>query len=254
VVGTFSERAFSRRSAWLAQSLGMRIRLTIAVLVALLAGPVSADQTFAYVATMSGARVGEAHVTVAEEADRYLIFGRAWSTGLADFFARFRSSFVARGRIVDGAPLVDEYRLSQRDKARTRELNVASGVVTEIRDGRLRPEHAAPPEPDMLTALFLRTSAAPNGSPNGDACVTTTAFHTGKHSYRLELRSMHTADMDDALVSYSGPAVRCEYVVTDDDDERSSATVWLADIAGLFVPVRAELDGGFNAGLYLASN
>ena len=219
----------------------MRIKLTSAVLAAALAGPVAADQTFAYVATLSGAPVGEARVTVAEAADRYLIFGRAWSTGLADLFASFRSSFFASGRIVDGTPLVDEYRLSQRDSERSRDLRVASGRLTEVKDGRVR-ERAAPPGPDMLTALFLP----------GD-CASATGFHTGKHSYQLELRSMRPAQMSDTS-SYSGPATRCEYSVTDDEAERSHATVWLAEVAGLVVPVRAEFTGGMNAGLYLAAD
>src|SRR5262245_16752965 len=218
----------------------MRSMLAIALLCTL-SVRVFADQTFDYVATVSGARVGEARVTVTEAEGHYLIRGRAWSVGLLEMLSGFRSWFFARGRIVDGQPLVDVYQMSQRDRSRSRELRVEAGRVTEIRDGRAKPDRDAPDGLDMLSALFL---------PGG--CAATTGFHTGKHAYVLELLSAVPANVQGGEV-YSGDALRCEYFVTDDEDDRSRATVWLADVGGLTIPVRAELSGAMNAGLFLAT-
>ena len=200
-----------------------------------------AEQTFDYVAYVSGARVGEARVTVSEAQGHYLIRGRAWSVGLLEMLAGFRSWFFARGRIVDGQPFVDVYQMSQRDRSRTRELRVEGGRVTEVKDGRAKPERDAPRGLDMLSALFL---------PGG--CAATTGFHTGRHAYVLELLSAVPTNVRGDAV-YSGDALRCDYFVTDDEDDRSRATVWLAEVGGLTVPVRAEFTGGMNAGLYLAT-
>jgi hypothetical protein len=171
------------------------------------------ELTLLYTASVAGAPVGEATVTVAVEDGRYRVTGDARSNNWLHAFTDWRNVFEADGLLADGARTASRFAYTETDRNKTRHLVMEDGVIRVTKNGRRRPERPAPPFLDVVSALFVAPRCAPDQT-----------LQTGRHVYRLS-RLEH------------GPGL-CRYVVVDDDDETFEFTLSLGRRGGLIVPTR----------------
>ena len=215
------------------------MRRIVAVALLLAAGPLSAQEaTFGYDAYVGGAKVGGAEVKIDKGVANYAISGSAWTIGVLNFMTRWQSIFSAAGRIDDNGPITDTYSLIERARDKVKELFLADGHLTYVKNGRTRTPQA-PSSVDLLSALFVTPSCAAAGSE----------VHNGKDLYAVKLtqQEMLTATAQD------GATERCVFEVRDSDNEHINATIWLGRVNGLTVPLRLDLAGALEGTLKLRS-
>jgi hypothetical protein len=205
----------------------------LATLLASAAVPAFAT-TLDYDAYVGSSRVGGAEVVIDRASDTYLIRGRLWAEGLYRWLTNWRTQFEAMGRFVEGTPIADSYSHTEQAKDKIKEVSLANGALTYVRNGEVRP--LAPPHSklDLVSALFL---------PNG--CETSSDVHTGKDSYLVRLKRA------EALPGSGAARLRCDFEVRGQDDERIDAVVWLGVVDGLTVPIRLDLRGALEGTLKL---
>lgn len=185
------------------------------------------EVTLRYVASVAGAPVGEATVTVALQDGGYRVTGDARSNNWLQGFTDWRNEFEAAGRVDDGGPAPRRFGYLETDRDKSRHLVIEDGVVRVVKNGRQRPERPAAPFPDVVSALFVAPRCAPDQT-----------VQTGRHVYRLA-RLAH------------GPG-RCRYVVLEDDDESFEMTLTLGRRDGLIVPTRIVVEAWLKARIELA--
>lgn len=195
--------------------------------------PVSAT-TLDYDAYVGAAKVGGAEVVIERADDTYQIRGKAWAEGFFEWLTEWRSRFSAVGRFVEGLPVADGYSLIELAKDKAKEISLADGTVTYVKNGRTKQTPPPASKLDLLSALFM---------PNG--CETSSEIHNGKDEYSLRLTRVETVSGAD------GAALRCDFEVRDAEDERIEASVWLGVVDGLTVPVRLDLRGALEGTLKL---
>lgn len=203
-------------------------------LAMLLLSPIAAHATTTldYDAYLAGAKVGGAVVTIERSAESYTIQGKAWSTGFLRLITKWRSYFSASGNLDHGRPVAQEYGFIEKARNKIKEIFMRDGEIHYTKNGRERRPQVDPTHTDLLSALFM---------PNG--CGTQSSVHNGKDYFRLTL----TAEHSDAN------GMRCEYLVIDEDDELTRATIWLGIVDGLLVPTRMDFEGAMQGSLRLKS-
>jgi hypothetical protein len=215
----------------------MRCALVVALL--LVAGPLSArETTLGYDAYVRGAKVGGAEVTIEKNAASYAISGSAWTIGMLNFVTRWQSIFSATGRLEDTGPITDRYSLVERARDKVKELLLADGHLTYVKNGHTRTPQA-PSSLDLLSALFVTPGCAAAGSE----------MHNGKDLYAVKLTHQETLPAS----THNGATERCDFEVSDSDNERIDATIWLGVVNGLTVPLRLDLAGALEGTLKLRS-
>lgn len=205
----------------------MRCALIVALLLA--AGPLSArETTLGYDAFVGGAKVGGAEVTIEKDTASYAISGTAWTIGLLNFITQWQSIFSAAGRIEDTGPVADSYSLIEHARDKVKELFLADGHLTYVKNGRTRTPQA-PSSLDLLSALFVNQGCAAAGPQ----------VHNGKDLFAVKLTHQETL----AAARHNGATERCDFEISDSDNERIDATIWLGQVNGLTVPLRLDLAG-----------
>jgi Protein of unknown function (DUF3108) len=213
----------------------MRFALVITLL--LVAGPLSARETkLGYDAFVGGAKVGAAEVTIEKDTASYAISGSAWTIGVLNFVTRWQSIFSATGRLGEQGPTTDRYSLVERARDKVKELFLEDGHLTYVKNGHMR-NPVAPSSLDLLSALFVTPGCAAAGSE----------VHNGKDLYAVKLTRRETL----AASTDNGATERCEFEVSDSDNERINATIWLGQVDGITVPLRLDLAGALEGSLKL---
>ncbi len=214
----------------------MRAAVFTALLIA--AAPVMAQQTtLGYDAFIGGAKVGAAEVKINTEDARYEISGRAWAVGFFNLVTQWQGVFSSTGRIADRGPVNDGYRYIERTRNKVKELTLSDGQLTYVKNGHVRSPRA-PTSLDLLSTLFVSRNCASAGAK----------VHNGKDQFSLRLTGQQTVSS-----SNNDATERCTFVVSNPDNERIDATVWLEHIDGLTVPVRLDLAGALVGSLRLQS-
>jgi len=214
----------------------MRRTILIALLVA--ASPVCADQTtLGYDAFVAGTKVGAAEVNIQTNDSRYTISGKAWSVGVMNFVTQWQGKFSSQGRLGNEGPVNEAYRFVEQARDKVKELVLADGHLTYVKNGEKRSPRA-PTSLDLLSALFL----------SGDCAAAGSQVHNGKDPFSLKL-----THRESLTGSKSGATERCTFEVQNKDHERIDATVWVGQIDGLTVPVRLDLAGALEGTLKLHS-
>ncbi len=212
----------------------MRRRLLLILLFA--AGPLSAQEaTLGYDAFVRGAKVGGAQITVEQGSTGYAISGNAWTIGVLNFLTRWQSMFSATGRLEASGPVTDRYSFIEHARNKVKELFLADGELTYIKNGESR-NREAPTSVDMLSALFATS----------DCAAASAEIHNGKDLYAVKLTEREALSSAE-----NGATERCVFELSDADDERIDATVWLGEVNGLIVPLRLDLIGALEGTLKL---
>lgn len=215
------------------------MRRAAAIALLLVAGPLSAHETtLGYDAYVGGSKVGGAEVTIEKGVANYAISGNAWTIGALNFLTRWQSIFSAAGRIDDAGPITDTYRWVERARDKVKELFLAEGHLTYVKNGRTKTPQA-PSSVDMLSALFVTPGCAAAGPE----------VHNGKDLYAVKLKHREIL----AATAQGGATERCVFEVSDSDNERINATIWLGTVDGLTVPLRLDLAGAVEGTLKLRS-
>lgn len=224
------------------------MRRTVAIALLLVAGPLSAREdagllsargtTLGYDAYIGGSKVGGAEVTIEKGTANYAISGSAWTIGMLNFVTRWQSIFSAAGRIGDTGPVTDTYSLVERARDKVKELFLSDGHLTYVKNGHTRTPQA-PTSVDLLSALFVTPGCAAAGSE----------VHNGKDLYAVRLTQRETL----TATVQGGATERCVFEVSDSDNERIDATIWLGNVDGLTVPLRLDLAGAVEGTLRLRS-
>lgn len=215
------------------------MRRAVAIALLLAAGPLSAHETtLGYDAYIGGAKVGGAEVTIDKGVANYAISGTAWTIGALNFITQWQSIFSAAGRFEDNSPVTDTYSLIERARDKVKELFLADGHLTYVKNGRTRTPQA-PSSVDLLSALFVTPGCAAAGSQ----------VHNGKDLYAVKLTKQETL----TATTLGGATERCVFEVSDADNERINATIWLGLVDGLTVPLRLDLAGAVEGTLKLRS-
>ncbi len=213
------------------------MRSAILATLLFVAAPAFAQHTtLGYDAFVGGAKVGAAEVKIETDETRYLISGKAWTVGILNFVTQWQSMFSSTGRLADKGPITDGYRFVERARDKVKELLLSNGQLTYVKNGRVKsPE--APTSLDMLSALFVSHD-----------CSAASEIHNGKDQFSLKL-----TDHRSIASSNDGATERCTFQVSNKDNERIDATIWLGQIDGLTVPVRLDLAGALEGTLKLQS-
>jgi hypothetical protein len=214
------------------------MRSVIVATLILTATPAWAQQTtLGYDAFVGGAKVGAAEIKIEKDDARYEISGKAWTVGVLNFVMQWQGMFSSTGRLADNGPINDGYRFVERARDKVKELLLSGGQLTYVKNGQVRSPRA-PTSLDLLSALFVSRDCASAGSE----------VHNGKDPFSLKLMHQETvASADD------GATERCTFEVSNKAHERIGATIWLAQIDGLTVPVRLDLTGALEGTLKLHS-
>lgn len=208
--------------------------------VLLMMSTASSAATFDYAVYLAGAKAGEARISVASLGSSYSIAGVLRSVGVLDVFTAWRGRFQAEGEFTDGSPTLTRYQFQERDRTNVRTVSIENGVLRQVKNGRLRAPQVAPEGVDLFSTFVL---------PGG--CLPRTALHLAKQSYSLDLESTSSGVLArSARSTFSGDALQCRYQV-DKDGSTLRATLWIAQVDGLSIPVRIEFDGSIQGGLYL---
>src|SRR5262245_30294592 len=158
------------------------MRRAIAVALLLVAGPLSAQETtLGYDAYVGGAKVVGAEVTIEKGAANYAISGSAWTIGMLNFDTRSESRFSAAELIDDNGPVTHTRTCIERACDKVKELFLADGHLTYVKNGRTRTPQA-PSSIDLLSALFVTPGCAAAGSE----------VHNGKDLYAVKLTKQET--------------------------------------------------------------
>jgi hypothetical protein len=219
-------------SGFFKQVLLIGIMLPGLVSLELSAKTVEADtqSTYFYTAYVKGTKTHKVEVSVHKDPLGYKIWGKAKAIGLAGFLSRFKSRFLALGRIVNNRPVAESFELDKTSKKSTRTVRVDGDTLNVTRNGVIRPPKKSLAHIDVLSAFFMM----------GD-CADTKEFHTGRHGYAMTLKG---SGMDER-------GKRCDYHLVDDDLDVYDGTVWLGDRNGFVVPLHFEFDGAVTGRIVL---
>jgi len=214
------------------------MRSAIVATLLLTAAPVWAQQTtLGYDAFVGGAKVGAAEVKIEKDDARYQIDGKAWTVGVLNFVTQWQGVFSSTGRLADSGPVNDGYRFVERARDKVKELSLSGGQLTYMKNGHVRSPRP-PTSLDLLSALFVSRDCASAGSE----------VHNGKDQFSLKLTGQESVASSD-----DGATERCTFEISNKENERIDATVWLGQIDGLMVPVRLDLAGALEGTLKLHS-
>ncbi|NJN51745.1 MAG: DUF3108 domain-containing protein, partial [Gammaproteobacteria bacterium] len=158
-------------------------------------------ETFDYAVYVGSTRAGEAKITVASDGVRYWVDGVLRSSGVLDLLTAWRGAFRSEGEISGGYPVLTGYEFREQDRRNVRYVTIHDGVLTQVKNGRVRPPRAAPEHADLLSTFLL---------PGG--CLAQTSLHLAKTSYALDLQSTRGDVIDRSARSvYEGAALQCRY-------------------------------------------
>jgi hypothetical protein len=175
--------------------------------------------THHYEAYVLGIRVGLAEVTIEQSAAGYSIEGRAEARGVASFFSDWHSEFYATGRFEGGAPVLETWGYDERNRKRTRTLNLTDGTIRMTRNGEPREPRSLPAGLDILTAFFIVPECWPEQ-----------LLHTGRYNYQVQGQENHRLG-------------GCQYLVEDDDGDEARARIEFVEQNGQPLPVKLYTGG-----------
>lgn len=198
--------------------------ISLSIFALVLSGPGANAMLLDYSAYMGETKVGEAQVSIDLQESGYQISGKAQSTGLLGLFSKWRSLFNIRGLFAfGGKPVASEYQLTEQSSGKNKHIVYHGDQVHVTKNGEARHPRPLPAGTDFWSLLFL-----------SDNCDDARLVHDGKDLW--EVTPKHSERLADGR-SY------CEFDLVDEDQERSTAAVWLKDIGDLTVPVQVELHG-----------
>jgi len=189
----------------------------------ILAGPGANAMLLDYDAYLGETKVGEARVSIDVGDGGYAIEGKAESTGLLGLFSKWKSFFKTTGSFFFGKPVASAYEVTEQSGSKEKEIVYSGDKVYVFKNGKARDPMPLPADTDFWSLLFLSKDC-------GDQHV----VHDGKDLWRIT--TVRSESLDDGR-RY------CEFDLRDEDNEKSSASVWTEEIGKLTVPVEIHLDG-----------
>ena len=162
---------------------------------------------------------GELTAAFRQFGDRYELVGMVATSGMMDRFFRWRGTFAATGRMIEGFPRTTAYLLFEEDDD-GREVLLATDAITTIHaTNRDSKERAAPPGSDLMSVLFL----APH-------CLPEAEVHDGEDAYGLLVGTAEVA-LRQPPPYYSGQTTRCDYRFRYEDGGTRRISLWLAALS-----------------------
>ena len=196
------------------------------------------DSTTLIYDTFKGkSRVGGATVVIRRDDSSYEISGQAWTEGIAKLFSDWESDFVAAGKIESGRPVLKQYSLIQRMRNKIRKIFFRDGQTQFVKESGSRIIDNPPSSSDFITALFLTQD-----------CRSHDEVHNGKDAFRIELTDIRNVESNGATET------QCTFEVTDEDNDRTTATIRLGDFDGIVIPVHMDFTGALVATFKLTSS
>ena len=205
---------------------GMKLPRRIAALfvsATLLLSSTAQAMLLDYEAYLGDTKVGEARVSIALGEGGYEIRGKAESTGLMGLFNKWKSFFSLRGIFSLGKPVARAYEVTEKTGSKKKQIVYQGDQVHVTKNGQARKPMPLPADTDFYSLLFL-----------SDDCGDERVVHDGKDIWHVSTR--HDEPLGD-------DRHYCEFELTDEDNERSYAAVWIQRIGELKVPVQIDLDG-----------
>ena len=202
--------------------LSSRLAATLVSLTLLLSSTAQA-MLLDYEAYLGDTKVGEARVSIDIGERGYEIRGKAKSTGLVGLFNKWKSFFSLRGIFSFGKPVARAYEVTEKTGSKKKQIVYQGDQVHVTKNGEPRRPMPLPADTDFYSLLFL-----------SDGCGEDRVVHDGKDVWRVSTR--HNQPLGD-------DRHYCEFELTDEDNERSYAAVWIERIGELKVPVQIDLDG-----------
>lgn len=186
-----------------------------------------------YSGYIAGAPAGSARISVEHSDGAYTVRGAIATHGLMHRISPWRARFIAAGRLRDGVAMPQALAVTESARRKTRTIHVASGVLRQRRNGKLRPQRPAPAGTDLMSALW----AAPR-------CAAEHTLHNGRHAYVMTLRER---------VAKADGTERCFYDIVDDEGDRSRGWIALGERGGVRVPLQIVIVEGVTRRLQLAN-
>lgn len=202
----------------------MRGCLVLALLICLVpsAGASTSITTYEYLVYTRGIGAGTAQVQVRRDGNRYQISGDAEATGVIGFFSRWNSWFSVIGRTESGMPLVETYAHVESNRSRVKEVRIADGMVSYVRNGEAREPTEIPAMVDLFSLIFVLAE-----------CQEAVRAFTGRIGFDAQLVNLEVDEQGE----------RCDYSVVDDEDDRYDAQVWIKTVNGVRALSRLKIEG-----------
>ena len=163
---------------------------------------------------------GELAAAFRQFGDRYELVGMVATSGMMDRFFRWRGTFAATGRMIEGFPRTTAYLLFEEDDD-GREVLLATGATTTIHaTNRDSKEQAVPPGSDLMSVLFL----APH-------CLPEAEVHDGEDAYGLRLVGTAEVALRQPPPYFSGQTTRCDYRFRYENGGTRRISLWLAALS-----------------------
>ena len=162
--------------------------------------------------------------------ERYELEGEIATSGVMDRVFKWRGTFAATGRMVQGHPHTTAYLLFEED-GKGREMVLATRQETTIHaTGRASETLPAPQGSDLMSVLFLASH-----------CVAETTAHDGEDVYHVHLARAAEQSLRQKEPYYSGSTERCDYRFRYEDGTVRRISLWMADWRQRRLPVRIRI-------------
>ena len=214
-------RRHARRHA-----LGRGALFAIPLLAAL---PNGADELH-YEAQVAWLDAGDIELSIQRRGDNYELSGTVITSRVVNRLFKWRGTFAAVGRFVDGFPQSEAYLLFAEDRDDREILLAFDGTTTIHKSDGESEELAAPRGSDLMSVMFL-----------ADHCLDETTVHDGEDAYHLVPVRSRPHELDQAESFYSGEAQRCDYRFRYVDGSTRRVSVWMAEMDGRRLPVRIQI-------------
>lgn len=221
----------ARCNGWRRRLAAFRSPCAVALCLAL---PASASGLeLEYRGYIAGAPAGSARISVERQGENYIVRGTISTRGLVHRISPWRARFVAAGHLLNGVAVPQALAVAESARRKKRTIHVASGVLRERRNGKLRPQKPAPAGLNLMSALWVEPR-----------CAAEQTLNNGRREYAMTLSKR---------VAETGGAERCFYDITDDKGDRSRGWVAIGQRGGMRVPLQIVVIEGVTRRLELAS-
>ena len=186
------------------------------VLAALPVPPDALTLELEYKVFIRGVRVGAARIRAQTGDGRYRVCGRMHTTDVWARIAPWEARFDVGGRIEDARAVPETFRMHERARRKDRVVDVAQGMLRQVRDGEAQEDQPAPDGVDLMSFFWVTAR-----------CDAELVLNNGRKSYAMVLRERAVGDAGDE---------RCDYDVLDDDGKASPARFEIVERHGRRVP------------------